>query len=104
MPVYIEKINGDVNRPTNQPTDQQSEYRAICLFRKLETRKKAEICNYQGGGWLFDQEQLFKAMQTFSYMTGRYKHQKLIMSGPVIEVLVLPIFLFDPYPSRIGAT
>ena len=42
MPVYIEKINGDVD----QPTDQQGEYRAICLFRKLENRKKAEICKY----------------------------------------------------------
>ena len=41
MPLYIEKINGDANRPT----DQQGEYRAICLFRKLENRKKAEICN-----------------------------------------------------------
>ena len=30
---------------TNQPTNQQGEYRAICLFRKLENRKKAEICN-----------------------------------------------------------
>ena len=40
MPLYIEKINGDANRPT----DQQGEYRAICLFRKLENRKKAEIC------------------------------------------------------------
>ena len=46
MPVYIEKINGDVNQPTNWPTDQQGEYRAICLFRKLENRKKAEICNF----------------------------------------------------------
>ena len=46
MPLYIEKINGDVNRPTNQPTDRQGEYRAICLFRKLENRKKAEICNF----------------------------------------------------------
>ena len=49
MPLYIEKINGDVDRPTNQPTDQPTdqpgEYRAICLFRKLENRKKAEICN-----------------------------------------------------------
>ena len=45
MPLYIEKINGDVDRPTNQPTNQQSEYRAICLFRKLENRKKADICN-----------------------------------------------------------
>ena len=26
--IYIEKINGDVDRPTNQ----QGEYRAICLF------------------------------------------------------------------------
>ena len=45
MPLYIEKINGDVYQPTDQPTDQQGEYRAICLFRKLENRKKAEICN-----------------------------------------------------------
>ena len=49
MPVYIEKINGDddqpTNQPTDQPTDQPGEYRAICLFRKLENRKKAEICN-----------------------------------------------------------
>ena len=41
----LKKINGDVDRPTDQPTDQQGEYRAICLFRKLENRKKAEICN-----------------------------------------------------------
>ena len=41
----LKKINGDVNRPTDRPTDQQGEYRAICLFRKLENRKKAEICN-----------------------------------------------------------
>ena len=41
MPLYIEKINDDVD----QPTDQQGEYRAICHFRKLENRKKAEICN-----------------------------------------------------------
>ena len=34
------------NQPTDQPTDQPGEYRAICLFRKLENRKKAEICNY----------------------------------------------------------
>ena len=47
MPLYIEKINGDVNRPTNQPTDRQGEYRAICLFRKLENRKKADICNIE---------------------------------------------------------
>ena len=30
---------------TNRPTNRQGEYRAICLFRKLENRKKAEICN-----------------------------------------------------------
>ena len=30
---------------TDQPTNRQGEYRAICLFRKLENRKKAEICN-----------------------------------------------------------
>ena len=33
------------NQPTDQPTDQPGEYRAICLFRKLENRKKVEICN-----------------------------------------------------------
>ena len=48
MPLYIEKINGDVDQPTNRPTDQPGEYRAICLFRKLENRKKAEICEYNG--------------------------------------------------------
>ena len=41
MLLYIEQINGDVDRPTNR----QGEYRAICLFQKLENRKKAEICN-----------------------------------------------------------
>ena len=35
------------NQPTDQPTDQPGEYRAICLFQKLENRKKAEICNLQ---------------------------------------------------------
>ena len=34
------------NRPTDRPTNRQGEYRAICLFRKLENRKKAEICNF----------------------------------------------------------
>ena len=38
MLVYIEKINGDVDRPTNR----QGEYRAMCLFRKLENRKKRQ--------------------------------------------------------------
>ena len=47
MPLYIEKINGDVDRPTNQLTNQPGEYMAICLFRKLENRKKAEICYLQ---------------------------------------------------------
>ena len=41
----LKKINGDVDRPTDQPTDRQGEYGAICLFRKLENKKKAEICN-----------------------------------------------------------
>ena len=47
MPVYIEKINGDVDRLTDQPTNQQGEYRVICLFQKLQNRKKAEICNME---------------------------------------------------------
>ena len=40
MPLYIEKINGDVNQPTDRPIDRQGEYRAICLFRKFENRKR----------------------------------------------------------------
>ena len=43
MPVYIEKINGDIDRPTNQPTDQQGEYRAICLFESLKLEKRQRI-------------------------------------------------------------
>ena len=45
MPVYIEKINGDVDRPTDQPTDQQGKYRAICLFKcqKKEKRQRFAI-------------------------------------------------------------
>ena len=41
MPLYIKKDNGDID----QLTDRQGEYRAICLFRKLQNRKEAEICN-----------------------------------------------------------
>ena len=44
MPVYIEKINGDANQPIDRPTDQQGKYSGICLSRKIENRKKAEIC------------------------------------------------------------
>ena len=49
MPVYIEKINGDVDQPTDRPTDQQGEYRAICLFecQKIEKRQRfaiAQLC------------------------------------------------------------
>ena len=38
MPVYIEKKV--MVTSTDQPTNRQGEYRAICLFRKLENRKK----------------------------------------------------------------
>ena len=38
MPLYIEKKL--MVTSTNRPTDQQGEYRAICLFRKLENRKR----------------------------------------------------------------
>ena len=38
MPVYIEKNNGDVNRPTGR-------IQGNLAFRKLENREKAEICN-----------------------------------------------------------
>ena len=44
--IYLKKLMvTSTNRLTDQPTDQQGEYRAICLFRKLENGKKAEICN-----------------------------------------------------------
>ena len=47
MPVYIEKINGDVDRPidqpTDRPTDQQGEYRAICLFESWKIEKRQRI-------------------------------------------------------------
>ena len=46
MPVYIEKINGDVDRPT----DGQGEYRAICLFGKLEEEKKQRFA-IMAPGW-----------------------------------------------------
>ena len=61
MPLYIEKINGDVDRSTNQLTDQPGEYRAICLFRKLENRKKAEICNLEMMRHSFRKQQTYKA-------------------------------------------
>ena len=44
MPVYIEKINGDANRPTNRPTNRVILGQSA-LVRKLENRKKAENCN-----------------------------------------------------------
>ena len=36
MPVYIEEINGDVNRPT----DQKGESSAICLFESKKIKKR----------------------------------------------------------------
>ena len=49
MPLHIEKKlwwRRPTDRPMGQLTNRQGEYRAICLFRKLENRKKADICNY----------------------------------------------------------
>ena len=43
MPVCIEKIDGDFNRPTNQPTGR---ILINLSFRKLKIEKKAKICNY----------------------------------------------------------
>ena len=34
---------------TEQPTDQQGEYRAICLFRKLENRQKGRDLQKEKG-------------------------------------------------------
>ena len=45
MPVYIEKINDDVDRPTT------GQIKSNLPFRKLENRKKAEICNYMLNNW-----------------------------------------------------
>ena len=41
MPVYIEKINGDVDQPTNRPTNRAN----IEQSAFSNVRKKAEICN-----------------------------------------------------------
>ena len=40
MPVYIERINGDVDQPTDRPTNQQGKYRAICLFESQKREKR----------------------------------------------------------------
>ena len=42
MPVYIEKINGDANQPTDRP---RGRIWSNLPFRNLDNRKKAEICN-----------------------------------------------------------
>ena len=44
MPVYIEKINGDVNQPADRPTNRVN-IEQSAFFQKLENRKKAEISN-----------------------------------------------------------
>ena len=48
MPLYIEKINGDVNRPTDQPTDQPTdrvniEQSAFFESQKIEKRQRVAI-------------------------------------------------------------
>ena len=44
MPLYIEKINGDANRPTNRPTNRVN-IEQSAFFESRKKRKKAEICN-----------------------------------------------------------
>ena len=46
MPVYIERINGDVDRPTDRPTNQPTNRANIEQSAFSNVRKKAEICNY----------------------------------------------------------
>ena len=48
MPLYIEKKKLMVTL-TDRPTNRQGEYRAICLFRKLENRKKGRDLQYLTG-------------------------------------------------------
>ena len=44
MPLYIEKINGDVNQPTNQPTDRVNiEQSAFFESYKIEKRQRFAI-------------------------------------------------------------
>ena len=46
MPVYIEKINGDDNRPTNQPTNRVNiEQSAFSKVRKIEKRQRFAIAH-----------------------------------------------------------
>ena len=72
MPLYIEKLMvTSTDQPTDQPTDQQGEYRAICLFLKLENRKKAEICNLG---------QQFVTMRIYMKMRENYSIHKRIVA------------------------
>ena len=44
MPLYIEKINGDVNRPTDRPTDRVNiEQSAFFESKKIEKRQRFAI-------------------------------------------------------------
>ena len=54
---------------TDQPTNQHAEYRAICFFRKLENRKKAEICNSINGDYFFQSLFNYKICKTTACTT-----------------------------------
>ena len=45
MPVYIENINGNVDRPINQQTDRANIEQSACP--KVRESKKVEICNVE---------------------------------------------------------
>ena len=87
MPLYIEKINGDANRPT----DQQGEYRAICLFRKLENRKKAEICKYERRKQPFPT--FFASPPFFSRVTCIYISEYCLNLMYIFDSIIYPCFI-----------
>ena len=60
---------------TDQPTNQQGEYRAICLFRKLENRKKAEICNF---GNVFASLRRWTPVLTYIFTSQMFRSKRLI--------------------------
>ena len=61
MPVYIEKINGDVDRPTDRPTNQPTnraniEQSAFSKFETLEKRQRFAICAMPENFMIFSRE------------------------------------------------
>ena len=76
--IYWKKLMvTSTDQPTNRPTNRQGEYRAICLFRKLDNRKKAEICNRELLFWDFTKGVAFRQ--------NRIKHLVTYRKQPVLQ-------------------